>query len=94
MKLGSQMFSSNALGLRSRISAETQDIPTEVFRGLPQSVQANDRILSQLGHGRFLQNPLQFIIHLSSYDSTLYIHQYLKSRKINPSPQKTVTAVM
>jgi hypothetical protein len=42
------------------------------FRGLPQSLQANARTLSRLGHDQFLPNPFRFIIHLSSYHSVLY----------------------
>jgi hypothetical protein len=42
----------------SRIS-----VGTSSFRGLPQSLQANFGIVSHLDHGRFLPNPLQFIIH-------------------------------
>jgi hypothetical protein len=37
-----------------------------------------DRTL-KLGHDHFLPNPLQFIIHLSPYNSTLYSLHYWKS---------------
>jgi hypothetical protein len=36
-------------------------------RGLPQSFQANYRMVPQLGHCHFLPYAFQFIIHLSSY---------------------------
>jgi hypothetical protein len=35
--------------------------------GFPESMQANAGIFYLLGHGHFLPNPFQFIIHLSSY---------------------------
>jgi hypothetical protein len=43
-----------------RMSAETTSILAEIFRGFPQSLQAN-----YLGHGRFLPHTrtVQFIIH-------------------------------
>jgi hypothetical protein len=53
---------------------------TEVFRGFPQSLQANVGIL-KLGHYRFLPNPFQFTIHLSPFHSTLY--NLKKRRQIN-----------
>jgi hypothetical protein len=35
--------------------------------------QENAAVEPRLGHGRFLPNPFQLIIHESSYNSTLYI---------------------
>lgn len=42
------------------------------FRVLPQSLQANVRIVGyiKLGQGRFLSHPFRFIIHKYSYHST------------------------
>jgi hypothetical protein len=42
-------------------------ILTKVFRGFPHSFQANAGVVPQLCHGRFLPDPFQFIISLSSY---------------------------
>jgi hypothetical protein len=42
------------------------------FYDFPQLLQANSRIVPQLGHYYFLTNPLQFISHWSSFDSVLY----------------------
>jgi hypothetical protein len=36
-------------------------------------------MLLKLGHDRFLPNPFQFIIYLSPFHSTLYIHIYWKT---------------
>jgi hypothetical protein len=48
------------------------DYPTEMFRVLPQSVQANTGIVPPSGHDHFLKNSFQFIvIHLSPYHPTL-----------------------
>jgi hypothetical protein len=44
----------------------------QVFHGVPQSFQTNSDIATGLGHDCFLPNPVQFIIHLSPYHSTLY----------------------
>jgi hypothetical protein len=48
-------------------------ILTEVFRGFTQFLQKNAETVSRLVHGRFLQNPFQFIIqiHESSYHSVI-----------------------
>jgi hypothetical protein len=42
------------------------------FRSFPQFLQANAGRVPKIGHGRFLPNPFEFIIHLSPYHSTLY----------------------
>jgi hypothetical protein len=42
-----------------------------LFRGLPQSLQSNSRIVPGLGPDRFLLNPFQFIVHQSFYHPTL-----------------------
>jgi hypothetical protein len=44
---------------------------TEVFRGFPQSLQANTRIIPEFGHDRFPPNPFKFIFHQSSRHSML-----------------------
>lgn len=45
---------------------------SKVFRNVPQSLYANSGIVSRLDHNRNLPNLLQFIIHQSFYNSTLY----------------------
>jgi hypothetical protein len=45
---------------------------TEAFRGSPQFLQENARIVSRLVQDCFLPNCFLFIIHLSSYHSILY----------------------
>jgi hypothetical protein len=55
------------------VSVGTAAILTAVFRGFPQSFQANARILPRLGYYPFLPNPFKFIIHLSTYWPPLYI---------------------
>jgi hypothetical protein len=50
-----------------RISTRTPAMATELYRGFPQSLQANSRILSQLCHDGFLPDLFQ-IIHQLSYD--------------------------
>jgi hypothetical protein len=47
--------------------------PDLVFRGFPQSLQANSRITPLLRHDRFLPNPFQLFTRLSFYHSALYI---------------------
>jgi hypothetical protein len=47
-------------------------ILTEVFRGVIQSHQANDRIVPHLSPDHFLSYPFKFITHQSFYHSTLY----------------------
>jgi hypothetical protein len=46
-------------------------ILTEDFGDFPQSIEANVEIVKS-DHGRFLPHPFEFIIHQSSYKSTLY----------------------
>jgi hypothetical protein len=43
----------------------------EVCCSFPQSLHENSGTVPQLGHNHFLPNSFQFIIHLSSYHSTL-----------------------
>jgi hypothetical protein len=38
-------------------------VPTDVFCGVPQSLQANAGVVSQTGHGRLLSHHFQFILH-------------------------------
>jgi hypothetical protein len=47
-------------------------ILTEVLCVILQSTRTNSRIITRLGHDRFLPNPLQFIIYESSNLSTIY----------------------
>jgi hypothetical protein len=56
-----------------KISARRPAILAEVFRGF-FSVPSGECIDSalKLGYNRFLPNPFQFIIHLSSFHSSLY----------------------
>jgi hypothetical protein len=56
-----------------QISARRPAIPTDVFRVFPQSLQANAGYYLKLGHVRFLPHPFPFIIHLSFFNSTLYV---------------------
>jgi hypothetical protein len=42
------------------------------YSELPQCLQAKSRTAPQFGHNRFLPNPFQIIISLTSHDSTLY----------------------
>jgi hypothetical protein len=55
-----------------RISVGTPAIFNEVFHNVPWTLQANTVIVLQLGHDRFLLNPLKFIIHQSSYHPPLF----------------------
>jgi hypothetical protein len=50
---------------------------TEVFRGFPQSLQANVETVSRLVHGRFLQKLLQFTFtnHSKSFQFIIHIHE-------------------
>lgn len=50
-----------------RNSARAPLIPIDVDRNFLQSIQANERVVPQSGHGRFLPNSSQFIIHESPY---------------------------
>jgi hypothetical protein len=61
-------FRGDALEASVSISGGTPDIPTEVLRGLPQSIQVNKGIVLRLGHDRFLPKPFRFIL---PYDTTL-----------------------
>jgi hypothetical protein len=54
-----------------RISAGIPDIMTEVYLGIPQSVQANTGTVPRFGHDRFLRNPFHFIF-LLFYHPALY----------------------
>jgi hypothetical protein len=54
-----------------RISVVSPDIMIEVSRVSPQSVQEHFETLLRLGHDRFLSNPFQFTIDVSSHHSTL-----------------------
>jgi hypothetical protein len=47
-------------------------ILTEIFHGLPQSLQEDRNSTLKLGHDCFLPNPFQFIIHVPPYHSTLH----------------------
>jgi hypothetical protein len=51
-------------------------VMAEVPYEFAQSLQTNDKIVSQLGHDHFLQNPSQFIISPSFFHSTLFIRNY------------------
>jgi hypothetical protein len=46
-------------------SGGTPAIATEGFRGLSQSLEANDGIMPRLRHDRRFTNPFLFIIHRS-----------------------------
>jgi hypothetical protein len=54
------------------MSAGTLAILAEDFPGVSHFFQSNAQIVPQLACYRFLPNPFKFIIHLSSYYSTLY----------------------
>jgi hypothetical protein len=57
---------------RIKILARRPAITTEVFRGFPQYLQANDGYYLESVHARFLPNRFKFTIHLSLFHSTLY----------------------
>jgi hypothetical protein len=63
-------------------SAGTLAILTGALRLLPESFQKIVGIIPEVGHDRFLTHPFQFIIHLSSYNSTLYF-SYWQRRNIS-----------
>jgi hypothetical protein len=50
-----------------QISAGKSSNMIQLSHGLSESLHRNIRIVSPLGHGRFLPDPFQFIIHMSSY---------------------------
>jgi hypothetical protein len=52
--------------------SRTMVILTEVLRNFSQSLQAVVGIVLLLDHYRFLPDPFQYIIHLSSYNLMLY----------------------
>jgi hypothetical protein len=52
---------------------------TEVCHGFPHFLQANSRILPQSGQDRFLPNPFEINIHLSTYHPMLRILHYGKA---------------
>jgi hypothetical protein len=54
------------------ILCDQLSIRTELFYVLCQSLEANSRIVAQLGHDFFPSNPFQVIIHEFSYQSTAY----------------------
>jgi hypothetical protein len=53
----------------------------DLFCGIPQSLQANDRIVPWLNHECFLPNPFQFIIHQSPYHSMIHSLRYWQCHK-------------
>jgi hypothetical protein len=67
-------------GSHSNLGTETDylDWVFSLFSSLPPARQMPEEYLI-LGHGRFLQLPSQFIIHLLSLHSTLYSQRYWKS---------------
>jgi hypothetical protein len=59
----------------------------EVFRGAPESLEANARLVSPVGRDRFVLN--LFIIRLSTYHLTLYAvdtNSVVKYRRIKTEP--------
>jgi hypothetical protein len=66
---------------RFQISARRQAIRIDGFRGfLRTSMQVSEQYL-ELGHGGFLPDPFQFIVHLSPILSTLNSSESLKKRR-------------
>jgi hypothetical protein len=63
---------------RAQVSARRPANLTEGFRGFRQSPGEGRVSTLKIGHDRFLPNPFQFIIHLSSFHSTLYSLSYWK----------------
>jgi hypothetical protein len=68
-----------------RISTGTPTILTDVFRGFPQSLQANSGWVLLLGYDRFLPNPLQFIYHPTI---RRYVISILKASLNNPRKKR------
>jgi hypothetical protein len=69
--------------LASNLGRDTR-CPQWGFHGSPQSLQANVGIVPPFFHYRFLPNPFQFTIQLSSYHSILRVYGlwYCEHRKI------------
>lgn len=57
-----------------RISAETQNVLTEVIHVFPQSFQANDKIVPQVGHDIFFFKlfPIHCLITATPFDVVQY----------------------
>jgi hypothetical protein len=60
-------ISHNSLSPIDTEERHTSAILSEIFRGLPQSLQANAGTVPQFSHDRCLPNYFQFIIHPKSY---------------------------
>lgn len=61
-----------------RISADTPEILTEIFRGLPQSVQANDGITVRFQQNHYPPNSFHFNCHLTVRRYTADIESVVK----------------
>jgi hypothetical protein len=64
---------------RVQISAMKPAVLPEVFRDFPHSFQANSGIRLKIGRDHFPSQPSEFIIHVSSFNLTLYSLSYWKS---------------
>jgi hypothetical protein len=62
----------------------------EVLHGSPQFLTVNTGIVPQLGHDRFLPNPLKFVYHPSIRSYTV---QLLKVPLNNPQKKKRRNAI-
>jgi hypothetical protein len=59
--------------MRARLIRKYFYMLAEVFRGFPQSLQANAGVVPRLGYGRFLFSNIFIIYQPSPYYWTLYI---------------------
>jgi hypothetical protein len=58
--------------VRSSIFDQDTGFPGRGLSWSPQSLQPSVEMIPRLGRDCFLPNPLQFSIHMSSYQSTLH----------------------
>jgi YHS domain-containing protein len=75
------LFSTNYMALYRRRYHFSSATLTEVFRGFPQSLQANAGIAPRYCHHRFLSNPIQFINRLPFLPSYATLSAMLKMQQ-------------